>query len=245
MFNYRLVLAYDGSRYKGWQRLGGSDGSIQGKVESTLSRIIGAETEISGSGRTDAGVHARMQVCSFKSENAIDCADVLTKLRHYLPEDIGALSLEEAEARFHARLSCREKTYVYRIWNTDAPNVFERKFMYRFEPALDIAAMERAASTLLGKHDFSAFCSLKKMKKSPVRTLNKLKVERLGDEVRLTLSGDGFLYNMVRIIAGTLIEVGSGARSEESVYEALISLDRQHAGFTAPAQGLILYDVRY
>jgi len=146
---------YDGSRYKGWQRLGGADGSIQGKVESTLSRIIGEAVEVSGSGRTDAGVHARGQVCSFHTTCELDCALVLSELRRYLPEDIGALSLAAAAPRFHARLNCREKTYVYRIWNSDAPNVFERKYMYRFERPLDIPAMERAAAELLACYVFS------------------------------------------------------------------------------------------
>jgi pseudouridylate synthase I len=170
---------------------------------------------------------------------------MLTELRKFLPEDIGAIALEEAEPRFHARLSCREKTYVYRVWNSDAPNVFERRYLYVFPVPLDTDAMRAAADTLLGEHDFSAFCSNKHLKKSAVRKLNSIEIERYGGELRLAFTGNGFLYNMVRILTGTLLEVGAGQRSIESVCAALDSRDRERAGFTAPAQGLMLWDVRY
>ena len=170
---------------------------------------------------------------------------MLTKLRQHLPEDIGAVSLEEAAPRFHARLNCREKTYLYRVWNSETPNVFERRFLCPYPAPLDLDEMRRAAKQLLGEHDFSAFCSVKHMKKSAVRTLTRIELQREGNELRLFFTGDGFLYNMVRILTGTLLEVGSGQRSAESVREALKSLDREQAGFTAPARGLTLWDVRY
>ena len=216
--NYRLTLCYDGTRYRGWQRQGNTDNTIQAKVEGLLTRLLSQPVEVAASGRTDAGVHARRQICSFQADTDYDNDFMLTELRKYLPEDIGAISLEEAEPRFHARLNCREKTYVYRVWNSEEPNVFERRYLYGFPVALDLEAMRRAGESLLGEHD---------------------------GEVRLTYTGNGFLYNMVRILTGTLLEVGSGQRGIESVQDAMISLDRERAGFTAPAQGLILWDVRY
>ena len=243
--NFMLTLCYDGTRYRGWQRQGNTDNTIQAKTEALLSRLLGQEIEIAASGRTDAGVHARRQVCSFRADTDDDVSFMLTELRKHLPEDIGALTLAEAAPRFHARLNCREKTYVYRVWNIDEPNVFERRYLYAFPPSLDLDAMWKAADTLLGEHDFSAFCSNKHIKKSAVRTLKSVEIERRGGEVRFRFTGNGFLYNMVRILTGTLLEVGSGQRSVESVREALLSLDREQAGFTAPAQGLVLWDVRY
>ena len=243
--SFRLTLCYDGGRYRGWQRQGNTDNTIQGRLETLLSRLLGQAVELSGSGRTDAGVHARRQVCSFRADTDLSCEIMLTELRKYLPEDIGALSLEEADTRFHARLSCREKTYVYRIWNSAEPNVFERKYVYVWPGALDLERMRQAAALLCGEHDFSAFCTARGKKKSAVRHLKSIVIERDGNELRLIFTGDGFLYNMVRILTGTLLEVGSGQRSVESVGEALASCDREQAGFTAPAQGLFLWDLRY
>lgn len=245
MPNYKLVVCYDGSRYKGWQKQGNTDNTIQGRLEAALSGIVGEGVEVNGSGRTDAGAHAKMQVASFRAQTALSADELLSKLRAVLPEDIGAVSLEEAQPRFHARLNCVGKTYVYRVWTSAQPNVFERKYLHTVADALDLDAMNRAAQHLIGSHDFSAFCSVKNMKKSAVRTIDGLRIERLGGEVRFTVSGNGFLYNMVRIIVGTLLEVGKGKLSPDSVAEALASLDRQNAGPTAPAKALCLWDVRY
>ena len=242
---FRLTLCYEGTRYRGWQRQGNTDNTIQARLEALLSRLLEQPVELAASGRTDAGVHARRQVCSFRAETDWDVVFMLTKLRAFLPEDIGAVSLEETAPRFHARLNCREKTYLYRVWNSEAPNVFERRFLYPYPAPLDLEAMRRAAARLSGEHDFTAFCSMKHMKKSAVRRLERIEIRREGDEVRLFFTGNGFLYNMVRILTGTLLEVGAGQRSEESVLTALSSLDREQAGFTAPAQGLTLWDVRY
>ena len=243
--NFRLMLCYDGTRYRGWQRQGNTDNTIQAKMEGLLTRMLGQTVELAASGRTDAGVHARCQVCSFKANTDYDTNFMLTELRKFLPEDIGALALTEAAPRFHARLNCREKTYVYRVWNSEEPNVFERRYLYVIPAPLDLDLMRIAGENLLGEHDFSAFCSNKHMKKSAVRELRSIGIERLGGEVRLTFTGSGFLYNMVRILTGTLLEVGTGQRSVESARAALESLDRERAGFTAPAQGLMLWDVRY
>lgn len=245
MRHFRLTLCYEGTRYKGWQRQGNTPDTLQAKLEELLGRILEQEVELAGSGRTDAGVHARRQVCSFRADTAMSCAELLAALRRYLPEDVGALALEEAEPRFHARLSCTGKTYLYRIWNSEAPCVFERRWVTVFPTALDTAAMARAAEKLTGTHDFTAFCGNKHMKKSAVRTLRRVEITREGEELRLRFEGDGFLYHMVRILVGTLLEVGTGERDAAEMPAILASRDRARAGFTAPAKGLTLWDVSY
>lgn len=245
MQNYKLTLCYDGTKYKGWQRQGNTENTIQAKLETLLSRLLGSPVEVSGSGRTDAGVHAYCQVCSFRADTEMSAEDILSALRRYLPEDIGAVSLTKAAPDFHARLSCREKSYLYRIWNSDLPNVFSRRYTYTFPDALNISEMRRAAALMLGRHDFTSFCANKHMKKSAVRELRSIEIYRHEEELRILLTGDGFLYNMVRIIVGTLIEVGIGARSADSIPDILRAKDRSQAGFTAPAQGLALYEVKY
>lgn len=245
MEHYKIIVAYDGSRYDGWQRQGNTDRTVQGRLESVLSRLDGQTVELRGAGRTDAGVHAKGQVADFFLRSSPSPAGVWDYLTRYLPEDIAVLSCETAPERFHSRLSAVGKRYVYRIWNSATPNVFERKYLTQWPDALEVNAMNEAASLLLGRHDFKAFCSNKKFKKSSVRTLTALRVERLGDEVRLTFEGDGFLYNMVRILTGTLVEVGMGERDPRSMPAILASLDRQNAGRTMPPQGLILDEVFY
>lgn len=245
MRNFRVTLCYEGTRYRGWQKQGNTGQTLQEKLEGVLGRLLEQPVELAGSGRTDAGVHARRQVCSFRAETGLSCEELLPALRMHLPEDIGALALEEAEPRFHARLSCTGKTYVYRVWNSEAPNVFERRYVFSYPAALDLAAMEKAAGLLCGTHDFSAFCSNRHMKKSAVRTLQSVTLCREGEELRLSFTGDGFLYNMVRILTGTLLEVGTGQRAPDAIPDILASRDRTRAGFTAPAQGLILWDVSY
>ena len=244
MRNLRLDICYDGTRYRGWQRLGNSDATVQGKLEQTLSRILGEAVEISGSGRTDAGVHALGQVASFRCNSSMPCDAILEQLRRYLPEDIGIYSCKEAAPRFHARLNAVGKTYCYRIWNSDAPCVFERRYMTVVPERLDLAAMEQAAAYLVGEHDFSAFCGNAHMKKSTVRRIDALTVTTDGHELRITVTGNGFLQGMVRILTGTLLEVGMHKRSADSIPE-LFGQKRAQAGFMAPAQGLCLMEVFY
>lgn len=245
MRNLKLILTYDGTRYRGWQRLSGEENTIQRKLETTLSRILGEPVEVSGSGRTDAGAHALGQVASFHCQNPMPCPALLEALRSYLPEDIGVLSCEEAAPRFHARLNATGKTYLYRVWNSPEPCVFDRRYVYRMEEPLDLSAMERAASMLLGTHDFLSFCSNKHFKKSSLRTISSLTIRRQGPEVRFTVTGDGFLYNMVRILVGTLLEVGTGRRSPEEIPQILAARNRAAAGYTVPAAGLFLTEVTY
>ena len=244
MRNLRLDICYDGTRYRGWQRLPGESNTIQGKIEQTLSKILDEPIEISGSGRTDAGVHAIGQVASFRCENPMPPEQILQQLRRYLPEDIGIYSCKEAAPRFHARLNASRKTYRYRIWNSADPCVFERRFVAQFPEPLDIDAMAQAGHQLLGKHDFAAFCTRAKMKKSTVREIYDVTVRRKGKEIQIDVTADGFFYNMMRILAGTLMEAGRGERKPEEI-PALFDGQRADAGFLAPAQGLCLMEVTY
>ena len=244
MRNLRLDICYDGTRYRGWQRLQGDDNTIQGKLETALSRILGETIEISGSGRTDAGVHARGQVANFHCESTMSAGQILAQLRKYLPEDIGIIGCKDCAERFHARLNAKEKTYQYRIWNSEMPCVFDRRFVAVMPEKLEIGAMKQAASHFLGQHDFSAFCGNPKFKKSTDRFIRSLEIDRVGEEIRITVTGNGFLHHMVRIMVGTLVEVGTGERKADSI-PALFGGKRADAGFLVPAQGLCLMEVTY
>lgn len=245
MRNFKLLLAYDGSRYKGWQRLGNSDQTIQGKLEAVLSRMVNAPVEVIGSGRTDAGVHAAGQVANFHAHTDMSTAEIRAYLQAYLPEDIGVLSVEEMDPRFHSRFHAKQKTYVYRIWHSDAPCVFERKYVWVNPEPLDLAAMKEGACRFLGTHDFLAFCSNKHFKKSSVRTIYGLDIQQEDHELRFTVTGDGFLYNMVRIMVGTLLAIGRGERSADDIPAIMDGRVREQAGETVPAKGLWLMEVLY
>ncbi len=244
MRNLRLDICYDGTRYRGWQRQAKESDTIQGKLETALSRILSEDIEVSGSGRTDAGVHALQQVVSFHCQSAMPCGELLEQLRRYLPEDIGIYSCRDASPRFHARLNAREKTYRYRIWNSDKPCVFERRYVTVDNREVDLDKMHQSAALLLGTHDFSAFCANRKMKKSTVRTLFALDICREGEEIVFFIRGNGFLHNMVRILVGTLMEVGEGTREPESVVH-LFGAQRSEAGALMPPTGLCLMEVVY
>ena len=245
MRTFKLTLCYDGTRYRGWQKQGNTSNTIQAKLETLLSRLLDQPIEVQGSGRTDAGVHAAGQVASFRADTELSCPEILYGLREYLPEDIGALSVTEMGGRFHARLSAADKTYIYRVWNSETPCVFERKYVYVYPRPLDIDAMQAAADRLCGRHDFAAFSTGKKRGNAATRTLHSVEVERVGEEVRLRFCADGFLYNMARILTGTLLEIGAGERSADCVDEIFAAGERAKAGFTAPARGLCLESVRY
>ena len=244
MRNLRLDICYDGTCYRGWQRLPGVDATIQGKLETALSRILEEPIEISGSGRTDAGVHALRQVANFHCNSTMLAEEILLQLRRYLPEDIGIHSCKDVSLRFHARLNAKEKTYLYRIWNSEAPCVFDRKYVWVNPAPMDVACMHEAAQQFLGTHDFSAFCTNKAGKKSTVRAIGSFCVERVGEEIRFTVTGNGFLHNMVRILVGTLVEIGTGQRQPEQIPE-LFGGKREASGVTVPACGLCLMEVTY
>ncbi len=243
--NFKLTIQYDGTRYDGWQRQGNTDNTLQGRLEGVLSRMVGKPVEIQGAGRTDAGVHARGQVASVHLPEGYTPQEVQNYLNRYLPEDVAVVEVVEVGERFHARLSATGKEYRYHIRMGSVPDVFARKYQYRVEEPLDLAAMERAAGYLTGKHDFRSFCGNRRFKKSTVREVFHIGVEVCGSDLTLVYRGDGFLYNMVRILTGTLLEVGLGQRTPESMVDILEARERTAAGKTAPAQGLVLQEVYY
>ncbi|MCI8518379.1 MAG: tRNA pseudouridine(38-40) synthase TruA [Hungatella sp.] len=243
--NAVLLLEYDGSRYGGWQRQKGEDNTIQGKLETVLEKMTGTFQEVHGSGRTDAGVHALGQVANVHLDTELSEEEVAAYLNHYLPDDIRVLEIKWAKERFHSRLWAREKTYTYWVETGTKSPVFQRRYLYALGEPLDRKAMEQAAGLLCGTHDFSSFCTDRNKKKSAVRTLKRIEIHSHGSRLEFVMTGDGFLYNMVRILVGTLIEVGQGKREPRSVPEILEAKDRRAAGFTAPARGLFLKEVTY
>ncbi len=247
MRNFKITIQYEGTRYQGWQRQDSINNTIQGKFEAILTKMTGLDfVQVDGSGRTDAGVHALGQVANFKIDTDMTAKDVMAYMNQYLPEDIGVIAIQEMPERFHSRLNAKGKTYRYRIWNTELPCIFARRYVYEILEELNLETMRTAAAYLIGKHDFKAFTSTKKSKKSTVRTIDFVEIDRNDNEVVITYSGDGFLYHMVRILTGTLIEVGLGQRSPASV-QALLEKDatRDRAGALVPAKGLCLVEVRY
>lgn len=245
MRNIRLLIQYDGTRYNGWQSQEHTEETIQGKLTRVLERMLGEEIDLQGSGRTDAGVHAAGQTANFRTKAAVSCEEILDYVNRYLPEDIAVLEAVEADPRFHSRLWALRKTYIYRIWNSPIPNVFERKYLYQVKEPLCVERMRQAAALLEGTHDFRAFCANGRIKKSTVRTLEQIKVEQKGAELSLNFTGNGFLYHMVRILTGTLLEAGLGKRKPEEMTQILMSLNRNQAGPMAPARGLCLWKVEY
>ena len=244
MINYRFLIAYDGSRYYGWQRQPGQE-TIQGKLENVLSRMCGREVEVIGAGRTDGGVHAEGMTANANLETELSVEQIRDYLNRYLPDDIAVQEVKEASPRFHARYNATGKTYRYTCFDGDVKSVFDRKYYTRLEERPDMELMGRAAELLKGEHDFRNFCVNPRMKKSTVRRVDRIEIRRDGGYIRFTIHGTGFLQNMVRIMVGTLLEVGYGRMSEEQMKTALENPDRQKAGPTAPAQGLCLVSVDY
>jgi tRNA pseudouridine38-40 synthase len=245
---FKLVLAYDGSNYSGWQVQPGRT-TLQGTLEEALARITGQHTRVTGSGRTDAGVHALAQVASFRSETELT-TDVLHKaLNAELPRDMAVISVAEAAADFHARASATRKRYRYQLDDRPIRDVFARHYAWHCRHRLDAEAMQRAAESLVGRHDFSSFETSGSARRSSVRTVFEISVRRTAAErpggISLEIEADGFLYNMVRTIVGTLVEVGRGVRGEPWTAEVLAARDRKAAGQTAPACGLFLLRVDY
>lgn len=247
MQNYRFLIEYDGTRYNGWQRLKGNDNTIQGKLETVLSRMTGREVQLTGAGRTDAGVHARGQVANAFLETDLSGNEIRAYMNHYLPEDIRILSAEQAAERFHSRFCARGKLYCYYISTGEKVPVFERKFLYHVEEKPNPEKMRQAAAFLTGSHDFRSFCGNRHMKKSTVRRVDSIDIsfDEEREILKLSYQGDGFLQYMIRIMTGTLLEVGYGRRSPEDIPGILEALDREAAGYTAPPQGLFLEKVYF
>ena len=253
--NIKIMIEYDGSKYSGWQRLGKTavdavsksikKSSIQSVLEYNLSRLLDEDIKLIGSGRTDASVHALGQVANFYSYTKLPLKELLIGINRLLPEDIAVLDIEEVDLNFHSRYSAKAKTYEYRIYMGETQSVFLRKYTYHEQNELDIVNMKKAASYLVGTHDFKSFSTERKDGKSTVRTINDIYFHINGSVLTICITGNGFLYNMVRIIIGTLMEIGEGNRGADDMLDILKSKDRQKAGFTISGHGLFLYRVWY
>ena len=242
--NYKLVIAYDGTRFFGWERQPGKD-TIQGKLEAVLGQLQGKPVNVIGAGRTDAGVHARAMTANVVLDVTETPEAIRDYLNRYLPDAIAVREVKEAGPRFHARYNALGKTYRYTCFDGDVKPVFGRKYVTILDYSPDVERMRQAAEYLVGEHDFASFCGNPRMKKSTVRLVDSITVERRKDRVIFTLHGTGFLQNMVRIIVGTLLEVGRGYWPPEQVQAILEAKDRRQAGPTAPPEGLCLMKVDY
>ncbi len=254
-YNYKMTVSYDGTKFSGFQKQGNTENTIQAKLEGVLKRMTDENIEVHAAGRTDGGVHAIGQTASFRTTKPFAPDEVRKYLNRYLPEHICVLSVEQAESGFHARFSAKAKTYVYRVLNGDIRNVFELPYVYQYTDCLlDCDKMQQAANLFLGECDLASFCVSSQLKsydkngKSTIRRIDEISIYKSDTsmgEIVFTFTGSGFMYNTVRIIVGTLIEVGAGLRSVESVKESISARDRAKAGFKAPACGLTLKQVHY
>ena len=245
MRNIKMVVEYDGSNFKGFQKLKDNENTIQGKLESVLSQMADENIEIIGSGRTDMGVHAYGQVVNFKTNSPLSLNKMHKYLYEYLPQSIAIREIEEVDDRFHSRYNAMGKTYCYTCYVGDKKPVFNRKYVHITGAVPDVEAMKKAASYLVGVHDFASFCGNPKMKKSTVREIYSIDISLKGSYLDMTFHGSGFLQYMVRILSGTLLEVGFGKREADSMQELLEAKNRSLAGATAPAKGLSLLKVHY
>lgn len=244
MKNYKVIVSYDGTKYSGWQKQGNTNNTIQGKLESILSKLVNEKVEVFGSGRTDAGAHAKYQVANFKIDIDKTKEEILEYINNYLPNDIAINSIEEVDMRFHSRLNAKTKTYLYRINISGISNVFEKNFVFNIKANVNLEKMREASKSFIGENDFLPFCNTKKSKKSTVRKIYSIDILEENGEIKIYIKGNGFLYNMVRIIVGTLFEIGQGKR-ENNIKEIFESKERANAGITMPSCGLCLIDVEY
>jgi tRNA pseudouridine38-40 synthase len=246
MANYKMIIQYDGGRYKGWQRLGGEENTIQGKIENVLSEMAGTKIEIIGSSRTDAGVHALAQTANFHLEGSYSENEIMEYLNRYLPQDICITHVKRVPEDFHARYNAKQKTYLYKIWNKRYPNPFMRKYSMHVDQPLDIPKMQKAAGYFIGQHDFTALSNAKSRKKSMVREIYTLDIsEGEGGLIEIRVCGNGFLYNMVRRMVGVLIETGLGRIPADSVPDIITSGERNKVGLIADPCGLYLEEITF
>ena len=273
MKNIKMIISYDGTRYFGWEHQPNTDMTIQGKLENVLNMMLTSEEgkktgEVTGSiektadgtvdavefgkgvtvigaGRTDAGVHARAMTANVILDTEKTCDEILAYMNRYLPEDISVNKVSEASAHFHSRYNAKGKTYRYTCWYGDTKPVFDRKYTAVLDKKPDVEKMREAAELLMGMHDYKSFCGNPKMKKSTVRVVDNIQIEESGNYIRFYYHGNGFLQNMVRIMTGTLLEVGFGKKKPEDIPKIIDGRNRQLAGFTAEAKGLTLMKVDY
>lgn len=244
MRTYKLTIAYDGSRFRGWQRQPDTDMTIQGILERDISEYVGYKVEVNGSGRTDGGVHASGQTASIILSGKVDEPVFLTEINEKIPEDIRIVNMELAKNGFHARHSARGKRYEYTIDTAEKADVFMRKYSFHYPEMINVKKMEKAIEYLRGSHDFAGFTD-RPDEKSTTRRIYDIIVRQDGHRLRIEYTGSGFMYHMVRILTGTLLEIGSGRRSPESINEIIESGQRADAGFLVPASGLCLKEVFY
>ncbi len=247
--NYKFIISYDGSRYHGWERQPGKDMTIQGKIESVLNRMTGTSSDnpvnLIGAGRTDAGVHARAMTANVILDTDKNEGEIQAYLNEYLPDDISVNEVRICSERFHSRYNALGKTYRYTCWYGASKPVFDRKYVTVLDEEPDLELMREAAAHLVGTHDFKSFCGNTKMKKSTVRCVDTINIEKSGNYIRLYFHGNGFLQNMVRILTGTLLEVGYGNIPVDNIPGILEACDRQQAGPTARPEGLCMMKVDY
>ena len=247
--NYKFIISYDGTRFYGWERQPGKDMTIQGKLESVLSSMTDAPKEdpvnVICAGRTDAGVHARAMTANAVLDTDMTEEEIQEYMNEYLPDDISVNEVKACSERFHARYNALGKTYRYTCWYGKSKPVFDRKYVTILDKKPDTEAMRKAAEVLVGTHDFKSFCGNTKMKKSTVRCVDTINIEESGSYIRFYFHGNGFLQNMVRILTGTLLEVGFGNIKPEEMEDILNACDRQKSGPTAPPQGLCMMKVDY
>ena len=248
MMNYKMIIAYDGRRYKGFKKTNAYDDlTIQGKFETLLFKRYNESIEVISAVNTDAGVHAKEQVINFKVPETVDKAEeILAYCEQYLPDDIIILSIEAVDERFHSRLLAKNVTFEYRLWKKNAPHrpLFDRHYVNVMEEVLDVKLMEKAASLLVGKHDFTAFTTRNKVK-NPVKNLIELKVEETDYEILISMTADSFLVHMERLIVGTLIQIGSGQRSIDCAKRVFESKDKKDVGHKAMAEAMLLVKVNF
>lgn len=245
MRNIKLTIEYDGKEFNGWQKQPNKL-NIQGTIEQAIKTITGEEIELNASGRTDAGVHALGQVANFKTNSNIPIEKIAIAINSNLKKSIRILKAEEVEERFHSRLSCKKKTYRYVINNSEFSSAIYRNLETHIPQKLDVDKMKMAAKYFEGEHDFKAFKASGTSSKSSVRTIYKAEVfEMPNNRIYIELTGNGFLYNMVRIIAGTLVDVGTGKIQPEDIEKIIESKDRSLAGKTLQPNGLYLLNVKY
>lgn len=244
MRNIRLTIEYDGKEFNGWQKQPNKL-NIQGNLEKVISDLTKEEIEIIGSGRTDAGVHALGQVANFKTNSNIPIEKFAIAINSRIKQSIRIKKAEEVDERFHSRYNCKRKTYRYIINTSETGSAIYRNLEYNIKMQLDVKKMQEAVKFFIGEHDFSAFKSSGTSSKSSVRTIYNAKVEQDGERIIIELTGNGFLYNMVRIISGTLVEVGLNKIKPEDITKIIESKNRQNAGKTLPPRGLYLVSVEY
>lgn len=245
MRNILITIAYDGKRFHGWQ-IQKNGITVQEVFQDALKNVVGEYKDLKGCSRTDSRVHANMYCISVKISHPIPVERLKPALNKWLPEEVVCTECREVDINFHARYDCKSKQYIYKIWNSDTRNPFLNGYALFYRYKLDEKLLNESAQAFVGKHDFTSFCTLDKREKGDfVRDVKQFKVEREGNMVTMTVEADGFLYNMVRIMVGTLLEIASGKIPADGISEIIEKKDREYAGATAPACGLYLNKVNY